>query len=96
MNKKIVHQGQSFLDKVLENTGSIENAFEMALLNGISITDDLAIGSELICSPVSNKVVAELFNEFKKPATGLTPAQVAEIQNLGIGSMRIGSTFIVR
>ena len=35
--------GQSFLGKVIENTGSVENAVEMALLNGFSITDDLVI-----------------------------------------------------
>jgi hypothetical protein len=96
MNDKIVYQGQSFLDKVLETTGSIENAFEMALLNGVSVTEDIGIGQELKVSPVTNKVIVDLFGEFNKPATMVTAIQIELIENLGIGKMAIGSTFIVR
>jgi hypothetical protein len=34
-----VYQGQSFLDKVIEMTGSVDNAFGMAIENNVSITD---------------------------------------------------------
>jgi hypothetical protein len=95
MNSKIVHQGQSFLDKVLETTGSIENAFEMALLNNMSITDDVAIGQELKVSNVTLKSIVSIFNKNKRPATAITMEQMQEIENDGIGYMRIGSTFIV-
>jgi hypothetical protein len=65
----IIHQGQSFLDKVVERTGSIENAFAMALINGISVTDDVVIGQELKTSPVTNKMITGLFGDLNRPAT---------------------------
>ena len=42
MNKKI-YAGQSFLDKVIETTGSIDNAFEMALLKDYSTCSESQI-----------------------------------------------------
>lgn len=95
MSEKIVYQGQSFLDKVLEITGSIENAFQMSLLNNIPITDDVRIGQELQKSEITQKYVVSIFNENNRPATGITYQQQQEIDNKGIGYMRIRSTFIV-
>lgn len=95
MNSKIVHQGQSFIDKVLETTGSIDNAFAMALLNGMSITDDVVIGQEVKTTGVTLKSVVSIYNEKKRPATAITMEKLQEIESKGIGYMRIGSTFIV-
>ena len=69
MSKSIVYSGQSFFDKVIENTGSIENAVEMALLNEISITDNIVVGSGLLISTITNKVVAGYFDDDNKPAS---------------------------
>lgn len=69
MSKKIVYSGQSFLDKVLECTGSIDNAVQMALLNRISITDDMIVGSELQTAGITNLAIVAFFNENNKPAT---------------------------
>lgn len=91
MSKKKVYQGQCFLDKVNECTGSIENAFEMALLNGISVTDDSDVGQELKISPVTNSIVVEKFNEFNRPATAMKKPPIPP--GLGIGYMRIGVNF---
>lgn len=71
-NVKIVFAGQSFLDKVLETTGSIDNALEMSILNGVSITDNVIVGEELQVLPISNKVVVSYFNEFNRPATAIS------------------------
>lgn len=38
---------QSLLDIATQHTGSVENAFGIAVANGISLTDDLTIGSRL-------------------------------------------------
>lgn len=83
MNKTIVHAGQSFLNKVIECTGNIENAFEMALLNGISITDNIPIGMELQYEKSTNTLVTDFFKE-RKPATKIisTPATVTEIESV--------------
>lgn len=90
-----VYQGQSFLDKVIECTGGVENIFEMALLNGISITDDLFIGQVLKPSLITNKLIFGLFGELNRPATMITQSQIEEIENGGIGAMIIGTDFIV-
>ena len=95
MNSATVYQGQSFLDKVLETTGSVDNAFAMAILNGTSITDDVVIGQELKATAVTLKSVVSIFNEKKRPATAITMEQLQEIENNGIGFMQIGTTFIV-
>jgi hypothetical protein len=95
MSNKIVYQGQSFLDKVIEHTGSIENAFASALLNSTSVTDDVVIGMDLTMSAVTKKAVVGLFNENNRPATGMSLSQIEEIENIGIGSMIIGNNFIV-
>lgn len=95
MSKK-VYQGQSFFDKVIENTGSIDNYYEMALLNGMSITDDVVISQELKIGGLINKSVVSFFGEMNRPATQVTEYQSELIESLGIGAMAIGSTFIVR
>lgn len=94
--KKVTKQGQSFIDKVVEQTGNIDNALEMAVLNGVSLTASVAIGTELLPNEVTNKRVAAFFNKTNSPATNLTVAEVEEIENIGIGEMAISSSFIVR
>ena len=91
----MVKQGQSFLDLVLQKTGSIENAFEMSLLNNCSLTDPLEIGNEIVPTAVSKKSVTALFAN-KVPATAPKMA-ISEIvpDTSGIGSMIIEESFIV-
>lgn len=91
----LIYQGQSFLDKVIEQTGDIENAFEMALFNNASITDDLVVGTYLKVSTVTKKSVVDFYNEYNRPATVLTNEQHQEVQSLGIGSMIIEQNFRV-
>lgn len=90
-----VYQGQSFLDKVIEQTGNSENTFEMALLNNASITDDLVVGAYVKVSTITNKAVVDFYNEYNRPATFLTSEQQQEIESLGIGSMIIERNFRV-
>lgn len=93
MSNTIVYQGQSFLDKVLETTGSIENAFEMALLNGVSITDDVETGQQVATTAVSNTFIKASFNELNRPATALRTMPAPTEPGVGIGNMTIGVTF---
>lgn len=93
MSDKKVYQGQSFLDKVLETTGSIENAFEMALLNGVSITDDVEIGQDVAATAVSNKFIKANFNEKNRPATATDRLPPPPGLANGIGYMSIGINF---
>lgn len=93
---KIVKQGQSFLDKCLQQTGSIENALESALLNDKSITSELAVGEKIESVGITNKRVVDHYTHNDEPATNATIEVLEELDDLGIGSMAIGSTFIVR
>ncbi len=94
MNSNIVYQGQSFLDKTLELTGSIENAFEMALLNGISITDDLEIGQSLKGTEITDANITNLFTPANRPATAIS--LINKEDNDGINYMEIENDFIVQ
>ena len=93
---KIVKQGQCFLDKITQLTGSFENALSMALLNNRSITDDVEIGLEIKTDLITNKSVVAFFNRFNEPATNTGKEQLESVENLGIGKMVIENTFIVR
>lgn len=91
-----VKQGQSFLDKVTQLTGSYENALEMALFNNVSITDDAVLKTEYKTSTVTKTGVVDFFKSRDEPATAISVAQQTEPDDFGIGEMEIGSTFIVR
>jgi len=91
-----VYQGQNFIDKVLETTGSSENAFEMALLNGVSLTDSVAIGQELERSMITRKGMVKLFNAQNRPASALEKKRPTAPGNEGIGFMEIENNFIVQ
>jgi hypothetical protein len=68
-----VTQGQSFFDVGIQHSGAPEAAFDLAMLNGLSITDTLETGQVLNPAEVEGKRV---FNYYKnndlRPATGFT------------------------
>ena len=92
-----IFQGQSFLDKTVEITGSIENAFAFALENNVSISDTLTVGSTLKFTGKKVKNVTDLFDDIHRCATKITESDLAVIiPDEGIGAMIIEDTFIVR
>ena len=91
-----VQSGQNFIDKVLEITGSDENAFAMALANNRSITDAVIVGQEFIKTPVTRLGIARLFNNNDRPVSGqLQISEFEEDEQMGIGRMTIGTNFII-
>jgi hypothetical protein len=90
----IVLDRQNLLDLAIQQYGTAEAAFELALANDISLTDDLVAGQELLFKPVeaSNKAIADYYaNRQLKPATGLSIEDTAG----GIEFMGIEIDFIV-
>jgi len=83
-----VKQGQNFLDKVLAQTGSIDNAMDMALINEMSITHIVVIGDVLLTGGKIEPRVVSFFNHEE-------PATCGDINYFGIGTMQIENTFIV-
>lgn len=90
-----VQSGQNFIDKVLEITGSDENAFAMALANNRSITDAVIVGQEFIKTQVTRIGIAELFSNNNRPITGFISTLDFEGELTGIGRMMIGTNFII-
>lgn len=66
-----VQDNQSIIDLAIQHCGSAEAAFDLAALNGISITDELAAGQTLQLPDVANKDIAKYyFDRGIVPATG--------------------------
>ncbi len=56
-----VLQGQSFIDKVVEQCGSVECVVKAAILNNRSITDDAVIGDVYQMPPIKNRLIVEFY-----------------------------------
>ena len=90
-----VQIGQSLLDKAIELTGSVDNAFAVSVANGMAVTDDLEVGSEIERAGLIFTNVAALFgNTACALATAYLPKAV-EASPEGIEFWTIGSTFII-
>ena len=87
-------------DISIRYTGTIENAFKIAVANGLSLTDELGPGAQLII-PADAEMNSDVVNYFSakgiQPATGLTENDllIAQTVQRGIGYMQIGKTFKV-
>jgi capsid protein len=93
-----VIENQSLLDIAIQEDGSVMAAFDWALKNGLSITDDLVPGQKLLIpnSVFRNADVANYFKGKKQMvATGFNNTIEDLTPDLGIGTMAIGTTFIV-
>ena len=92
IGKQAKKKNQTPIDFFLQNSGDMQAVIQMALLNGIGITDDIADGSELFAQVFSKDVV----NYFKKGVVDIvtiTPA--TETILVGIGYMQIETSFKV-
>lgn len=69
---------QTLFDVSIEHSGHAQPVVDLAIANGISLTDDLFPGMELEEVGIYDKKTAELFgNMLHKPATGLSAEDVA-------------------
>ena len=90
-----VLNGQSLFDIAIQAAGSVEAVFDIALANGISITDDLEPGTVLVVPAVLNRQMAEYYRINNiRPATALSAADEMLLHE-GIGFWFIEFYFIV-
>lgn len=81
MSKNVIHSGQSFFNKVLETTGDIDNCFQMMLLNNLtSFTEVLEVGASLKSSSVTNRFVADYFDDSNRPGTAIIIKELPEFE----------------
>jgi hypothetical protein len=95
MQTTVLHN-QTLLDIAIQADGDVLSAFEWAIANGLSITDDLDPGQMLLDSNSSyiNTDVADYFKSKKQiAATAMKRPPVPP--GLGIGYMKIGINFKV-
>lgn len=88
----IVRQGQCFLDKVLELTGNIENAMQMAVINGVYVTDSVSIGMGITAAGEVKKLAVSTWRA-DGPATDI--AVISELKLEGISIWAINNDFKV-
>ena len=93
----IILHNQSFLDLAIQHTGSVENAFVLALQNGKSLTDDLVAGEQLsLKNTKNNKDILSYYQSKKlQPATGVSRTGDSSFQLRGIGYWVISNDFKV-
>jgi capsid protein len=91
-----VIDNQSVLDAAIQESGSVMAAFDWALKNGVSITDNLEPGQQLN-TPTSGFVNADVAGYFKGKkqmvATGMKKPPNPPGLGTGIGFMQIGLNF---
>ena len=93
----IILHNQSILDLAIQHTGSVENAFILALQNGKSLTDDLVAGEQLYLENTKNNKDILSYYQSKKlqPATGVSHTGGSSLQLQGIGYWVISNDFKV-
>lgn len=95
MQNIVVKNGQNLLDAAILHCGSLEAAFEAAVANDISISDEPITGQAILMPDPINKAVVEYFDVNKYlPATNDT--YTAPIVSEGIGFWTIGTDFIIQ
>lgn len=97
--KAIVLHNQSLLDTCLQHTGTIESLFDLALVNGLSVTDDLKAGQAF---EVPNNIQKDkdILNYYTakniQPATGFTQTDLQILERLeGISIWAVNLDFKV-
>jgi hypothetical protein len=93
----IIQQGQSLMDISIQKCGSATALFQLALLNGFSVTQDVPVGTEVLLPAVVNAGIAQYFEDKGiVPATAEAAAKKFEqLQKGGINYMQVGVDFRV-
>lgn len=93
-----VQTRQSLFDIALQHCGFCEAAWDIAQLNGISLTDDIQPGTILQTPGVVKPRIVTLYQALRHiPATNITTEEIAEqiAGGEGISFWAIGIDFIV-
>lgn len=87
---------QNLLDIAIQHTGSVLNSFNIALANEMAVSDVIKVNQILFIPETDQNSL--VLNNYKKnkiePATSITKLQAFEAR-IGIGKMKVGSTFKV-
>lgn len=72
---------QSLMDVAVEHCGDWQQAFDIAMINGTGLTDDIASGKELTMPyPSADSEMANFYDvNAIHPATGITDSETSQI-----------------
>lgn len=87
----VLKQRQTVVDFACQYSGTMESLFELALLNGVSLTQDVAPGTALKAVPVDLKTV----DYYAASVLDIVTDKTVNTMPGGIGYMQIGSSFKV-
>lgn len=97
--KAIILHHQSLLDLAVQHTGTAENAFDLALANNRSITDDLEAGDWLIANSQELKANKDILSYYQakklQPATAISGDYSTDNSLQGIDYWAIQMDFVV-
>lgn len=93
--KVVVKDGQTLMDIAVKEKGSVEAVFDIAALNGISVTEEIVAGTVLdLPASVWNRLLENYCKGNNvDPSTDLNDDDLNEIWQGGIGYMMIGEDF---
>jgi hypothetical protein len=95
----VINKHQTLIDFAIEHCGDANKAIEIANLNNISITDEVAAGTNLIIPEVKDSTATSIINHFQKnnivPASSIDVA-VGEEEEEGIDYWAIEEDFIIQ
>lgn len=97
----IILNHQSLFDLALQEYGYPEAAFDLALANGMALSDELTVGDELVLPNLDEQRARDILAYYKAnaitPATALTAQQKDDVIGCeGIGCWYINADFIVQ
>ncbi|WP_295668637.1 hypothetical protein [uncultured Mucilaginibacter sp.] len=96
--QKTVFHNQSLIDFSLNHCGCLDSLLMVALANGLSITDDLVAGQVLTIpsDAIIDTTIRDYFYAKNViPALWITARDLEIVTQVGIGQMRIGTTFTI-
>ena len=91
-----VLHNQSLLDVAIQHTGSVANCFAIAVANGLSVSDDLTPGIDLVIPEdaiIDKDVLRYQKSKGIQPATGITNLENEQLG--GIDYMDVEGSFKV-
>lgn len=91
----LVLDGQSLFDIAMQEAGTVEAAFALAVANNIGVSGEVPAGTSLVNVQVINNRMVEYFKiKELKPAT-YSSIENKEVKMKGVGYTTIGIDFIV-
>lgn len=90
---------QTLLDIALQTAGSLEAVFELAILNGITVTENLTAGNKLFygLTPINKTITKQYTEAGWKPASATSFANdIPDLDLQGVDYWNIGGNFIIQ